>query len=57
MVFGTATVSAFSSGVLLAGSGWTIVQLTVMPFVAVVTTAILWMRLTTARSAPSYAAD
>lgn len=57
LIFGTSTVSSFSSGALLAGSGWTAVQLTVMPFVAVAVAAILWMRWFTARSAPSYAAD
>jgi len=56
-IFGTATLSAFSSGVLLAGAGWAIVQLTVMPFVVVATTAIFWMRWSTVRSTPSYAAD
>ncbi|HTW51029.1 MAG TPA: MFS transporter [Stellaceae bacterium] len=57
MIFGTSTVSSFSSGALLAGSGWTSVQLTVMPFVAVAVAAIVWMRWLSARSTPSYAAD
>jgi MFS family permease len=56
-VFGTATLSAFSSGALLAGFGWSVVQFTVLPFVAIVGTAILWMRWNTARSAPSYAGN
>ena len=57
MIFGTATLSAFSSGALLAGAGWTAVQLTVMPFVAVAASAILWMRWSTARTPAGYAAD
>jgi MFS family permease len=56
-IFGTATLSSFSSGALLAGFGWTTVQLTVMPFVAVAAAAILWMWWTAPRTAPSYAAD
>jgi predicted MFS family arabinose efflux permease len=54
-VFGAATLSAFSSGALLAGFGWTSVQLTMLPFLAVAGAAILWMRWSMARSAPSYA--
>jgi MFS family permease len=57
LIFGTSTVSSFSSGALLAGSGWTLVQLTVLPFVVVAVAAILWMRWNTARSQPSYASD
>jgi MFS family permease len=55
MIFGTATVSAFSSGALLVGFGWTIVQVTVLPFIAVIGAAIIWMRLRPERSAPSFA--
>lgn len=57
VIFGTSTVSSFSSGALLAGSGWTMVQFTAMPFVAVAVAAILWMRWNTARTQPSYASD
>jgi len=57
MIFGTATLSAFSSGALLAGFGWTVVQLTVMPFVAVAAVAIGWMRWTATRAEPGYAVD
>ena len=55
MIFGTATVSALSSGALLAGLGWAAVQLTVLPFVAVAAAAILWLRWNAARAEPSYA--
>jgi MFS family permease len=55
MIFGTATVSSFSSGALLAGFGWSVVQFAVMPFVMIAASAILWMRWSTARAAPSYA--
>jgi MFS family permease len=57
MIFGTSTVAAFSSGALLAGFGWTTVQLTVMPFVAIAAAAILWLRLGAARAAPQYAGE
>ena len=56
-IFGTSTVASFSSGALLAGFGWTTVQLTVMPFVAVAAAAVIWMRWTAARPAPSYAGE
>jgi MFS family permease len=56
-VFGTATLAAFSSGALLAGFGWTFVQMTVLPFVVVAAGAIFWMRWSASRAAPSYAAD
>jgi len=54
-IFGTSTLSSFSSGALLAGFGWQTVQLTVMPFVAVAAAAILWMALNSTRRTPSYA--
>lgn len=57
LIFGTSTISSFSSGVLLAGWGWTTVQLTVAPFVVIAAAATLWMRWNAARSQPSYAAD
>ncbi len=56
-IFGTSTVASFSSGALLAGFGWTTVQLTVMPFVAVAAAAVLWLRFGAARAAPQYAGE
>jgi MFS family permease len=56
-IFGTATLSSLSSGALLAGFGWTMVQLTVLPPVAVAFAAILWMRWSAARARPSYAGN
>jgi predicted MFS family arabinose efflux permease len=56
-IFGTSTLSAFSSGALLAGFGWPTVQMTVLPFVVVAAAAILWMRWSAARSKPSYAGE
>jgi predicted MFS family arabinose efflux permease len=55
MIFGTSTFAAFSSGALLAGFGWTSVQLTVLPFVAVAAAAVIWLRWAAPRAAPSYA--
>ena len=57
MIFGTATLCAFASGALLAELGWTFIQLTVLPFVAIIATAILWLRWSTARSQPGYATE
>jgi MFS family permease len=56
-IFGTSTLTSFSSGALLAGFGWATIQLTVMPFVAIAAAAILWMRWNAARSEPSYATE
>jgi MFS family permease len=56
-IFGTSTICAFSSGALLAGFGWTFVQLTMLPFVAVAAAAILWLRWSTARPQPGYATE
>ena len=57
MIFGTATFAAFSSGALLAGFGWTTVQLAVMPAVALVAAAILWLHLGAPQGEARYAAD
>jgi len=55
MIFGTSTVSAFSSGALLAGFGWVTIQLVGMPLVAIAAVAILWMRWSATRTAQSFA--
>jgi MFS family permease len=57
LIFGTSTLSSFSSGALLAGAGWTTVQLTVMPFIAIAAVVVIWMRWTAGRVAPSYAGE
>jgi MFS family permease len=48
LVFGTVTVSSFASGALLSGVGWSVIQLAVMPPVAIAATAVLWWRHRTA---------
>ena len=55
MIFGTSTVSSFSSGALLAGFGWPTVQYAVLPAVAVAATTVLWLRLQARRVEPEYA--
>ena len=45
LIFGTVALSSFSSGALLTGFGWSMVQLAVLPFVVVATTAVLWLKL------------
>jgi hypothetical protein len=55
MIFGTSTVSSFSSGALLAGFGWPTVQYAVLPAVAIAATAVLWLRFQTRRPEPQYA--
>jgi len=41
----------------LAGSGWTTVQLSVMPFVAVAAAVVIWLRWSASRVAPNYAGE
>jgi MFS family permease len=55
MIFGTSTVSSFSSGALLAGFGWPTVQYAVLPAVAIAVTAVLWLRFHAGRPGPQYA--
>jgi MFS family permease len=45
LIFGAVALSSFSSGALLTGFGWSMVQLAVLPFVVVATTAVLWLKL------------
>jgi len=35
LIFGTVALSSFASGALLSGVGWAMVQIAIMPFVAV----------------------
>jgi MFS family permease len=44
LIFGTSAVSAFASGALLSGVGWAMVQIALVPFVAVAAGAVLWWR-------------
>jgi MFS family permease len=44
LIFGTVAVSAFASGALLSGVGWAMVQIAMIPFVAVAAGAVLWWR-------------
>ena len=57
MIFGTATLAAFSSGALLSGFGWSFVQLAVLPFVVLIVTAIAWMWWTAPRAHPGFATE
>jgi MFS family permease len=57
LVFGTVTMSSFASGALLSGVGWNMVQIAVMPFVAVAAIAVLWWHLRAAAIEPRLAAD
>ncbi|HEX3860736.1 MAG TPA: MFS transporter [Stellaceae bacterium] len=55
LVFGTVAMSSFASGALLSGLGWSVVQVAVMPFVAVAACVILWWRWRSTASLPHYA--
>lgn len=55
MVFGTSMLSSFSSGALLAGFGWSTVQLAVIPAVTVAAAAIIWLRLRARQPETQYA--
>lgn len=57
LVFGTVTMSSFASGALLSGVGWSMVQIAVMPFVAIAAAIVLWWHLRGASVEPRLAAD
>jgi MFS family permease len=58
LVFGTVTLSSFASGALLSGVGWAMVQIAVMPFVAVAAVVVLWWHLRPAEQPePRFAAE
>lgn len=57
LVFGTVTMSSFASGALLSGVGWSMVQIAVMPFVAIAAVAVLWWHLHAPSIEPRLAAD
>jgi MFS family permease len=55
LIFGTVALSSFASGALLSGVGWTMVQIAIMPFVAVAAGAVLWWRQRPSAAEPRYA--
>ncbi|HEX3537919.1 MAG TPA: MFS transporter [Stellaceae bacterium] len=55
LVFGTVAMSSFASGALLNGVGWDMIQVAIMPFVAVAAGAVMWLRLRRGRPEPQYA--
>jgi MFS family permease len=56
MVFGTVAVSSFASGALLSSIGWQIVQIAMLPPVAVAALAVLWWRRRVPAAMPGIAA-
>jgi hypothetical protein len=50
-------MSSFASGALLSGVGWSMVQIAVMPFVAVAAVVVLWWHLRAPSVEPRLAAD
>jgi MFS family permease len=56
LIFGTVTLSSFASGALLAGVGWQVLQLAMLPLVGVAAFSVLWWRRKAPLlAAPSYA--
>ena len=55
LVFGTVTLSSFASGALLSSVGWAVVQIAIVPFVAVAAGAVIWWRHHAPAVAPRYA--
>lgn len=55
LIFGTVAVSSFASGALLSGVGWGMVQIAVMPFVAIAAGTVLWWRKRAPVAEPLYA--
>jgi MFS family permease len=56
LIFGTVAMSSFASGALLSGVGWGMVQIAIMPFVAIAAAAVLWWRQRAPAAEPRYAA-
>jgi MFS family permease len=56
LIFGTVAMSSFASGALLSGVGWGMVQIAIMPFVAVAAGTVLWWRQRAPSAEPRYAA-
>jgi hypothetical protein len=42
IVFSTMALSSFSSGALVSGAGWNIMNLAALPFLALVAGVVLW---------------
>ena len=55
LIFGTVALASFSSGALLTGAGWNMVQLAMLPLVGIAACVIVGMRLRGARAIPGYA--
>lgn len=55
LIFGTVAVSSFASGALLSGVGWSMVQIAIMPLVAIAAVVVLWWRQRALAAEPSYA--
>ncbi len=55
LVFGTVAVSSFASGALLSGVGWGMVQIAIMPFVAIAAATVLWWHQRAPAAEPRYA--
>lgn len=51
LIFITMVLSSFSSGLLLVGNGWQLLNQLAIPFVLVVGAAVLWLQMTRRRSA------
>lgn len=52
MVFGTVSLTSFSAGAVHQAYGWEMLNLGVLPFLAIATLAILWIRLSPSASTP-----
>jgi MFS family permease len=44
LIFGTVTLASFASGALLSSVGWAVVQIAMLPLVALAAGAVLWWR-------------
>lgn len=56
LIFGTVAMSSFASGALLSGVGWGMVQIAIMPFVAIAAGTVLWWRQRAPSAEPRFAA-
>ncbi|MBU2091881.1 MAG: MFS transporter, partial [Alphaproteobacteria bacterium] len=53
LVFGSVSIGSFSAGALQNLYGWPVVNLTILPFVVIAISLVLWLRLSRGTASPT----
>ncbi|KZD09836.1 MFS transporter [Oceanibaculum pacificum] len=53
LVFGSVSIGSFSSGLLQNVFGWSVVNLTILPFVCIAILMVLWLRISRGTASPT----